>query len=319
MGGMKVPPDPSADIMNVFDRGLVRRRRDRAAARFHDHDFLVREVADRLADRLADVKRNFATVLDLGCHTGQMAEALRHREDLQTLVQADLSPGMAARASGLSVAADEELLPFAEGRFDLVTSCLSLHWVNDLPGALVQIRNTLNPDGLFLGAMLGADTLFELRGSLMEAELDATGGVSPRLSPVADLRDAGGLLQRAGFALPVIDSDVLTVTYPDALALMRDLRGMGETNAVHARSRAMARRDVLVGAAARYAARHAEPDGRITATFQVIYLTGWAPHESQQRPLRPGSAGRRLADALDTSELPAGDKAAPRRGSEGPQ
>lgn len=307
----------ASDSMNVFDRRLVRQRRDRAAADFARHDFLVREVAERLADRLSDVKRTFPTVLDVGCHTGQLADALRHRSDIGTLVQSDLSPAMAARTPGLSVAADEEMLPFGAGRFDLVTSCLSLHWVNDLPGALAQIRHALKPDGLFLAAILGGDSLSELRQSLLQAELDATGGASPRISPMAELRDAGGLLQRAGFALPVVDGDVLTVTYPDAVALMRDLRGMGETNATHIRPRSPARRDVLLGAAARYAANHADTDGRIPATFQVIYLTGWAPHESQQQPLRPGAAHQRMADALGTPELPAGDKAGPDRGPRG--
>lgn len=272
------------------------------------HDFLFREVTERLLDRLDDTTRRFPAALDLGCHAGELGRALNGRGGIDLLVQADLSPAMARRAGGLTVTVDEEALPFAEASFDVILSNLSLHWVNDLPGALLQARRALKPDGLFLAAMLGGETLRELRASLLEAELEVEGGAAPRISPFADLRDAGGLLQRAGFALPVIDRDDITVTYPDALALMRDLRGMGETNAVHARRRGFTRRATLLRAAALYAERFAQPDGRIPATFQVIYLTGWAPHDSQQQPLRPGSAKARLADALGTRERPAGDK-----------
>ena len=272
------------------------------------HDFLFREVTERLLDRLDDTTRRFPAALDLGCHAGELGRALNGRGGIDLLVQADLSPAMARRAGRLTVTVDEEALPFAEASFDVILSNLSLHWVNDLPGALLQARRALKPDGLFLAAMLGGETLRELRASLLEAELEVEGGAAPRISPFADLRDAGGLLQRAGFALPVIDRDDITVTYPDALALMRDLRGMGETNAVHARRRGFTRRATLLRAAALYAERFAQPDGRIPATFQVIYLTGWAPHDSQQQPLRPGSAKARLADALGTRERPAGDK-----------
>lgn len=204
-------------------------------------------------------------------------------------------------------------MPFAENSFDLIASTLSLHWVNDLPGALVQIRRALKPDGLFLAAMLGGDTLIELRRAFLDAEAETTGGTSPRTSPVADVADAGSLLQRAGFALPVVDTDTLTVTYEDMFALMRDLRGMGEANAVAARSRTFLRRDTLFAAAARYHELYADEDGRIPATFQIIWMTGWAPHETQQQPLRPGSGAARLADALETEEVKTGDKATPDR------
>jgi SAM-dependent methyltransferase len=220
---------------------------------------------------------------------------------------------MAARGTGaLRLAADEEALPFADASFDLALSCLSLHWVNDLPGALVQLRRALKPDGLFLAAMLGAGTLDELRGAWVEAESAEEGGVSPRVSPFADLADAAALLQRAGFALPVADADTITVTWPDPFALMRELRGMGETNAAEGRRRAPSRRGTLLAAAAAYAERHADADGRIPATFRVLYLSGWAPAADQPKPLRPGSATARLADALDAEERPAGDKARPR-------
>ena len=295
--------------INLFDRAAVRRHRDRAAARIGEHDFLFREIAGRLAERLGDIRRGFADVLDLGCHGGALAGALG--DGSRRLVQTDLSPAMLRRAGGLGVAADEEFLPFADASFDLVLSGLSLHWVNDLPGALVQIRRVLRADGLFLAAMFGAGTLIELREALVLGESAEEGGASPRLSPFADVRDAGTLLQRAGFALPVVDMDTITVTYSDAYALMRDLRGMGEANAIGERRKRFTRRATLAAAAAAYKERFGDTEGRVTATFQVLTLTAWAPHESQQKPLRPGSAKARLADALGATERPAGDKARP--------
>lgn len=297
--------------MNLFDRRLVRLHRERAAARLEEHDFLFREVAARLVDRLEDTTRHFTTALDLGCHGGELGQLLAARERVGSIVAVDLSPGMARRAGVLAAAADEETLPFADSTFDLVLSNLSLHWANDLPGALIQVRRALKPDGLFLAAMLGGETLRELRGSLLAAEIETEGGAGPRVSPFADLRDAGALLQRAGLALPVVDRDEIIVTYPSALALMRDLRGMGETNAVHGRRRGLSRRTTLLRAAALYEERFASADGRIPATFQIIYLTGWNPHPSQQKALRPGSAQARLAEALQSREIPAGDAVAP--------
>jgi SAM-dependent methyltransferase len=300
------------DPIDVFDRAAVRRHRDRAAAAgIEAHDFLLREVAGRLAGRLDDIRRRFPAALDLGCHGGVLARALEGRGGVEHLVQTDLSPAMVRRAEGPRVVADEELLPFAAASFDLVASVLSLHWVNDLPGALVQIRRVLKPDGLLLAAMLGGNTLGELREAFAAAEIAEEGGASPRLSPFTDAREAGALLQRAGFALPVVDVDAITVTYPDALALMRDLRGMGEANAVRERRASFTRRATMMAAAAAYERRFAGADGRVPATFEVIYLTGWAPHEAQQKPLRPGSARARLADALGVREIPAGDKARP--------
>jgi SAM-dependent methyltransferase len=300
------------EVMNVFDRAAVRRHRDRAAAGLDGHDFLFGEIGERLADRLDDVTRRFPRALDLGCHGGQLGRLLHGRGGIETLVQCDLSPQMARRAGGVGLAASEEFLPFADASFDLVLSCLSLHWVNDLPGALVQVRRALKPDGLFLAAMLGGETLKELRTALAESEIAEEGGLSPRISPFADVRDAGDLLGRAGFALPVVDVDTVMVSYADPLELMADLRGMGETNAVAERRKRFSRRATLMNATARYRDQFADEDGRIPATFQVIYLTAWMPHPSQQKALKPGSAGARLADALDTTEISAGEKAKPR-------
>lgn len=298
--------------MQVFDRAAVRRHRDRAAAGLPAHDFLLREVADRLADRLQDITRGFPQALDLGCHTGSLLEVLAGRGGIERLVQCDLSLPLVRQAAGNgqpALVADEEYLPFAAESFDLILSVLSLHWVNDLPGALLQARQALKSDGLLLAAMLGGETLTELRSVLMEAEIEQEDGASPRVSPFADVRDAGALLQRAGFALPVVDVDRITVTYPNALALMRELRGMGESNAVRERRSSASRRTTLLRAAALYEERFADANGRLPATFDVIYLTAWAPHESQSQPLRPGSARARLADALGVDEVSAGEKA----------
>ncbi len=289
------------DSMMVFDRRAVRAHRDRAAATIARYDFLLQEVAGRLIERLEDVKRDFSVALDLGCHTGGLRPALRATGKVGSLVSCDFSPAMVSRAAGPRVAADEEALPFKGGSFDLVISLLSLHWVNDLPGTLLQIRSALKPDGLFLGAMLGGQTLKELRHALAEAEIAGEGGLSPRVSPFADVRDAGDLLQRAGFALPVIDAEILTVVYPDPLKLMSDLRGMGETNATIERRKSFTRRATLLDGLARYRNAFGNEDGTVPATFQVVYLSGWSPHESQPKPLRRGSARNRLADALGNS------------------
>ncbi|WP_340116918.1 methyltransferase domain-containing protein [Pelagibius sp. 7325] len=299
----------------IFDRRVLRRHRTRAAAGIAGHDFLIREVAERLLDRLEDIRRRFPLALDLGCHHGVVGELLAGNPaglgGIETLVQADLSPAMARQAAAKgrpTLVADEEALPFAEGSLDLVLSVLSLHWVNDLPGTLLQIARALKPDGLFLAAMIGGDSLKELREALMQAEIEVEGGVSPRVSPFADLRDLGGLLQRAGFALPVADVDTLTVTYSSALALMHDLRGMGESGTDRNRRRGMSRRETLLRAAAVYQETRADAAGRIPATFEILYLTGWAPHASQPQALRPGSAQARLATALDSTEVSAGEK-----------
>jgi len=299
------------DSMRVFDRVLVRQRRDRAAASFAHSDFLIQESAQRLTDRLLDVTRDFAVALDLGCHTGQVAMAMAPNSRIGTLLQADFSPCMAAMARRLdgrpTFCADEELLPVAESSLDLVLSNLSLHWVNDLPGALAQIRRAIKPDGLFLATLFGGETLRELRTVLMEAEAETSGGVAPRVSPFTDVRDAGNLLTRAGFALPVCDADTITVTYADIFKLMADLRGMAESNAVLERRKIPTRRETFLRAAEIYAARFSNPAGRIAATFQIITMTAWVPHTSQPKALRPGSATARLADVLKTQEVTLGD------------
>jgi len=290
--------------MLVFDRNLHARRRARAAAGFADHDFLVRRVVEEFGDRLMAVNRNFPLALDLGSHLGALVHAELPAGKIGTVVATDLSPAMIARGRGMRLAADEERLPFRDGSFDLIASALSLHWTNDLPGALIQIRRALVPDGLFLGAIFGGDTLTELRQSLTEAEIELEGGLSPRISPFAELRDMGSLLQRAGFALPVVDADRITVRYANALKLMAELRGMGETNALIERRRTPLRRGTLLRAAEIYQEKFGLPDGRVTATFEIVFMTGWSPHESQQKPLKPGSAKMRLADALGAEEKP---------------
>lgn len=309
MARLTVPEDS-----RVFDRELVRARRNRAAAGFDAADFLLRYAGEQIAERLLDIKRSFPLALDLGCHTGVLHDILQGRGDVETLIHADLAPAMAGRAArpgAPAFAADEEWLPVAEESLDLVLSNLSLHWVNDLPGALVQINRALKPDGLFHGAMLGGDTLVELRRSLSEAEIELDGGLSPRVSPMTQAPDAGNLLQRAGLALPVIDTEQVTVTYDTPFKLMADLRAMGATNAVLERRRQPLKRSTLMRAVQIYQETYADTDGRVPATFEVIYMHGWAPHESQQKPLRPGSAKHRLADALGTVEHKTGVKAAP--------
>jgi len=300
-------PDRPPEPMAVFDRQLLRKRRDRAAERFADHNFLVLEVAERLVDRLDDVARTFPTALDLGCHCGELANVLDGRGGIETLVHCDLSPAMAARAPLPAVVADEEWLPFADGAFDLVLSVLDLHWINDLPGALVQIRRCLRPDGLLLAAMLGGETLKELRHALGSAEIALEGGMSPRVSPFADVRDMGGLLMRAGFALPVVDTEVVTVRYESPMRLMADLHHMGESNLVRERRHRFTRRTTLLEAAARYTREFALSDGRVPATFQVLYLTAWAPDPSQPKPRAPGSGQVPLSRVLGGEAEPGGE------------
>lgn len=315
-----------SDSMTIFNRDAVRQHRTRAAATaFAETDFLFREVGERLTERLDDVRRGFPCALDLGCHDGVVARLLGARGDVATLVQSDLSPAMAARAKAMTngpagrthhtLAADEEALPFRDHAFDLVLSNLSLHWVNDLPGALVQIRRALKPDGLFLGTLLGGQTLWELREALSAAEIECEDGLSPRVSPFADVRDGGNLLTRAGFALPVADIETIAVSYPDPLKLLRDLRAMGESNAVIERRKTPLRRQTLMRAMAIYQDRFAAPDGRVTATFQIIYLTAWSPSPDQPKALAPGSPAHSLIDALnDTHTSAAGQNRPPSKG-----
>ena len=286
----------------IFDRTLLRARRARAAA-LGPATFLIDRVADDMAGRLSAVLRQFAIAADIGTPTDAVRRALAGR--VGTIVAADpVVPGGA-----FAVAADEEALPFRDGSLDLAVSALALQFVNDLPGTLVQIRRALKPDGLFLAAIIGGESLVELREAFAQAESEIEGGVSPRVAPFADLRDLGALLQRAGFALPVTDIDRVTVRYATPLALMHDLRRMGAANALAERRRTPLRRATLRRLLEIYADRFADADGRIRATFEIVWLSGWAPHESQQKPLAPGSARARLADALRTKEISTGEKA----------
>ncbi len=290
----------------LFDRALLRRRRRRAAA-LGPATFLLDRVADDLAERLATVLRRFDLAVDLGTPGEAVRDALVRVESVGSIVAADVMPD--ATSGEIFVAADEEALPFGDATLDLVVSALALQFVNDLPGVLVQIRRALKPDGLFLAALLGGETLTELRQSFAEAESDIEGGVSPRVAPFADLRDLGALLQRAGFALPVTDVDRVTVRYDSVFGLMHDLRRMGATNALLARRRTPLKRATLMRMAEIYTRRFADDDGRLRATFEIIWLSGWAPHPDQQQPLKPGSAKARLADALGTREISTGEKA----------
>jgi SAM-dependent methyltransferase len=271
------------------------------AARGEPVNFLHEEIAERLIDRLDVIDREFPVAADFGARDGTLSRALTQRRGARLVISAE--PAVAFLAGqGAPVAADPELVPFADRSIDLIASNLVLHWTADLPGALVQMRRALKPDGLLLAAMFGGQTLVELRTALFEAELAEEGGVSPRVSPAIELADAAALLQRGGYALPVADSESITVTYPDLLALMRDLRGMGETNALTARRRAGFRRTTLARAAMIYEEKFGTAEGRIPATFEILFLCGWAPHPSQPKPLPRGSATARLADALRSQE-----------------
>jgi SAM-dependent methyltransferase len=283
----QMPPAPA-----IFDRNLLRARQRRARA-LGPATFLIDRVAAEMAERLSAVLREFTQAADLGTPTDAVRRAL-------------MAGGKVGVFAG--VIADDEALPFANGSLDLVVSALALQFVNDLPGALIQIRRALKPDGLLLAALVGGDSLAELRESFAQAESEIEGGASPRVAPFADVRELGALLQRAGFALPVVDSDRLIVRYNSVFDLMHDLRRMGATNVLHERRRTPLKRATLRRLAEIYAQRFADADKRLRATFEIVWLSGWAPHESQQKPLRPGSATHRLADVLGTVEIPTGEK-----------
>ena len=267
-------------------------------------------MAEDVTWRLSAILRRFPRAVDLSARSGLFARELWASSaagQVDELVEADLSLAMLARpglAAPLRLVADEERLPFAPQSFDLAVSLLSLHWTNDLVGALVQIRRALKPDGLFIGAIFGGATLSELRHSLLQAEAELSDGAGPRVLPFADALDAAGLLQRAGFALPVSDIDRIAVRYAHPLKLMADLRAMGEGNALADRPRRPLSGRVLARASEIYAEQFALEDGRVPATFEIVTLTGWAPHASQPQPLKPGSARMRLADALGVAEQP---------------
>jgi SAM-dependent methyltransferase len=310
----------------VFDRRRQRAYRRRAAT-LEPSTFLIERVAEDLSDRLATVLRRFECALDLGTPTDAVRRALAASGKVGTIIAADALAGdpavsrhwaretvaMAEREQErtgertldvpLLVAADEEALPFRDASLDLVVSALALQFVNDLPGTLIQIRRALKPDGLLLAALAGGDTLTELRQAFAAAEAEVEDGISPRVVPFSDVRDMGALLQRAGFALPVTDVDRVTARYASPISLMHDLRRMGATNALLERSRRPLKRATLTRMTEIYAERFADRDGRIRATFEIVWLSGWAPHASQQKPLAPGSARQRLADVLGTKEI----------------
>jgi SAM-dependent methyltransferase len=278
----------SAIAPQIFDGMLYGERRRKAAANAAGDAFLASEAAAQLASRLEAVNRRFETALYLNSRPQGF-------EALQPLAKTWVRAGYEESSALLAC---EEALPFAPESFDLIVSVLSLHAVNDLPGALVQIRRALKPDGLFLAALFGGDTLHELRTAFAAAEAETLGGASPRVAPFAGVKDLGGLLQRAGLKLPVADVERTTVRYRDLSRLFADLRALGETNALRGRRKAFLSRRLLANLAAEYRERFPDPDGRFPATFEIVYLAGWAPHESQQTPLKPGSAKLRLADVL---------------------
>ena len=270
--------------------------------------FLIDRAAEELGERLGAVLRKFERAVDLASPTDAVRQVLRESGLVSSIVALD---EIADRATGdaLRIVGDAEALPFRENSLDLVVSALALQLVNDLPGTFIQVCRALKPDGLFLAALLGGDTLVELRQAFAAAETEVEHGVSPRVAPFSDVRAVGMLLQRAGFALPVVDVEKLTVRYDSPFALLRDLRRMGAANALTEHRRAPLRRATLMRMTQIYVERFADADGRVRATFEIVWLSGWKPHSSQQQPLRPGSANARLADALGTREIPAGDKA----------
>jgi SAM-dependent methyltransferase len=293
----------------LFDRKLLRGRRARFAHEIEARKFLLAHVAREIAERVEVMLRPFPLALDLGAYHGLLGRRLAELKSVGEMVYAESVFVFAALCPRPSLVCDEDLLPLKDASLNLIVSGLALHRVDDLPGALIQIRRALRPDGLFMAALLGARALIELRQALLEAEAETEGGASPRVSPFADVRDYGALLQRAGFALPVADAETLKVIYPSPRELMREVRALGGGNVLLARSKAPLSRRTLERTEAIYRERHSMPDGRVSATFEIVYLSGWAPDASQQKPLKPGSAAHRLADALHTTEHPAGDKA----------
>ncbi len=305
--------NPSAHTPTVFDHRLWVERRNRALNTLTGADFLQNDAAEALAERLSMVTRPFPSVAIIGAGSGALARALQGRFGIERLIQIESAEKMLTLAASAAPGAEARLmdgdaLPLAEGEADLVISNLVLHAANDPVGALVQARLALKPDGLFLGAMLGGRTLHELRTALAEAETSVEGGLSPRVAPMGEVRDLGGLLQRAGMQMPVADVEALTVSYVSPLHLMRELRAMGETNVMTERRKTFLRRETLMEACRIYQESFGTPDGRIPATFEIVYLTGWSPGPDQPQPKRRGSATHRLADALGTTEQSAGEK-----------
>jgi SAM-dependent methyltransferase len=293
----------------LFDRKLLRKRRARFAHEVEARSFLLDHVAREIAERVELMLRPFPLAVDLGAYHGTLGKRVAGLPSVGTMLYAESVLAFAAMCPRPALVCDEDALPFKEASLNLVVSGLALHRVNDLPGALIQIRRALSPDGLFMAALLGAGALVELRQVLVEAEAETEGGASPRVAPFGDLRDYGALLQRAGFALPVTDSETLSLSYADPREVMREVRALGGGNVLLARSRKPLARHTLKRAEQLYRERYGTADGSVKASFEIVYLSGWAPDPSQQKPLRPGSAAQRLADALGTAEHSAGDKA----------
>jgi SAM-dependent methyltransferase len=293
----------------LFDRTLLRRRRARFAHEIAAHERVLGHVAGEIAERVALMLRPFPLALDLGAYHGLLGRKVAELPSVGAMIYAESVFAFAALCPRPALVCDEDLLPFKEASLNLVVSGLALHRVNDLPGALVQIRRALCPDGLFMAALLGAGALKEIREALIAAEAETDGGASPRVSPFGDVREYGALLQRAGFALPVADVETLSVRYPSPREAMREVRALGGGNVLLARSRKPLSRHTLERAEEIYRARYGTSDGQVTASFEIVYLSGWGPDPSQQKPLKPGSAAQRLADVLGTAEQPAGDKA----------
>jgi len=284
-------------LQPIIDTALAQSRKLRALAKpAAGADFLMRRAAEDLSDRLSSIARRFPAAATVFSPGGAAAEVLALSGKTDTIIELTADVALAGTSNTMVAAA--ETIPLPPGSLDLAVSLYALHEANDIPGVLIQIRRALKPDGLLLAALPGAGTLAELRESLLAAETELLGGASPRVLPFTDVRDAGGLLQRAGFALPVADIETVTVRYDSMFGLMRDLRAMGATNALVARSRRPATRALFMRAAEIYAERFADPDGRVRATFSTIWLSGWVPDASQQQPLKPGSAKVSLAKVL---------------------
>ncbi|MAP94169.1 MAG: SAM-dependent methyltransferase [Ponticaulis sp.] len=296
---------------SVFNRQHVRSRRSRASSSYQQVEFIKSRVLEDIEDRILSTGRKFSRALCLGGYSEAVETMMAPY--CETLITTDFSASRLQ--AGQSVAVDEEWLPFAEHSFDLIISPLALHWVNDLPGTLIQIRHCLKPDGFFIAAMPGGASLHELRQVMLQAETDIRGGADMRVSPFADALDMSGLLQRAGFTLPVSDRDRLTIRYDNIFKLFQDLQNAGETHAPDGQRNPLSQR-ILMRAAELYQSEFADADGRIRATLDLVWMTGWSPHDSQPKPKRPGSARASLAEALGTKERSAGETTGRLKGTE---
>lgn len=298
---------PQNKDIEIFNRRLVKERRNRFAKHLRQYNFLHNWVGEQIADRLDDIKREFPSTLLMSARCDDaITDKIVESGKITSVLSMDLSSKMVSAFSGKAFVADEELLPIKENSLDAAVSILNLHTINDLPGALIQINRALKPDGVFIGSMFGGETLFELREALNHAEMKLKGGMSPRVAPFADMQQMASLMQRGGYALPVVDSEIIKISYNSMFDLMKDIRFMAEANSISARAKTLTSRSIMMEAAQYYDENFAEGNGKVYASFEVIFLIGWAPHESQQQPLRPGSAQNSLASALNTKEINTG-------------